>query len=73
MNGHEEEPDSLSWREAWARERIHVSPQGGSEACSGKVICTAGVEQDLEFQAAASQLSGSLRGLCHNSVSNEQR
>lgn len=73
MNSHEEEPGSLSWREVWARERIHVGPQGGSEACSGQVICASGMEQGLEFRAAASWLSGSLRGLRQHSVPEEQQ
>lgn len=57
MNGHEEEPGRLSWWEAWARGRIHVGPRGGPDTCSKEVICTVGMEQDLEFTAAISWLS----------------
>lgn len=70
MNGHEEEPGSLSWQEAWVRERIHVGPQGGSEACSGKVMCTAGWSKIWNFEQL---FPGSLRGLYRDSVPNAQQ
>lgn len=55
MNDNENDPGTLSWQEAWARGKICVLPeQGGSETCSGKVMCMLEAEQDWEFKAAAS-------------------
>lgn len=55
MNDNENDPGTLSWQEAWARGKMCVLPeQGGSETCSGKVMCMLEAEQDWEFKAAAS-------------------
>lgn len=53
MNDNENDPGTLSWQEAWARGKMCVLPQGGSETCSGKVMCMLEAEQDWEFKAAA--------------------
>lgn len=53
MNDNKDDWATVHWQEAWAGGRTCVSPQGGSEACSRKAMCTVGMEQDLKIKGAA--------------------